>query len=176
MGHKNYDAVDYIVTLCASCASHLKHGVPKLVRDYAPEKAAAFAAKVIPFSAFMNDVVGIAPGPGAGKKTAFHSPCHLCRGLDIHKAPHEVIEKSGNQYVPTAEEETCCGFGGSFSTTFPAVSREILSRKLDDVQDSGAELLVTECPGCVLQLRGGAVKQGRKFKVCHLAELLYPSS
>jgi iron-sulfur cluster protein len=176
MGHKNYDAVDYIVTLCASCASHLTHGVPKLVRDYAPEKAAAFAAKVIPFSAFMNDVVGIAPGPGAGKKAAFHSPCHLCRGLDIHKAPHEVIEKSGNQYVPTAEEETCCGFGGSFSTTFPAVSREILSRKLDDVQDSGAEILVTECPGCVLQLRGGVVKQGRKFTVCHLAELLYPSS
>ncbi|HKJ98742.1 MAG TPA: LUD domain-containing protein [Desulfotignum sp.] len=174
MGRKSYDAVDYIVTLCASCASHLTHGVPKLVRDYAPEKAAAFAAKVIPFSAFMNDVVGIAPGSGSGKKIAFHSPCHLCRGLDIHKAPHEVIEKSGNQYVSTAEEETCCGFGGSFSTTFPAVSREILSRKLDDVQDSGAEILVTECPGCVLQLRGGAVKQGRKLTVCHLSELLYP--
>ncbi|HKK99589.1 MAG TPA: LUD domain-containing protein [Desulfotignum sp.] len=180
MGRNNYDAVHYIVTLCASCASHLRHGVPKLVRDYAPEKAAAFADKVVPFSVFMNDILGIAPeagaGADAGRKTAFHSPCHLCRGLGVHDSPHELIEKSGNQYVPTDEEETCCGFGGSFSTTFPAVSNEILTRKLDDVTGSGADLLVTECPGCVLQLRGGAVKQGRKLTVCHLAELLYPSS
>jgi Fe-S oxidoreductase len=150
--------------------------VPKLVKDYAPGKAAAFAAKVLPFSVFMNDIAGIQSRPGAGRKTAFHSPCHLCRGLDIHNAPHEVIEKSGNRYVPTTEEETCCGFGGGFSATFPAVSREILIRKLDDVQSAKAEILATECPGCVLQLRGGTVRQGREFTVCHLAELLYPDS
>jgi Fe-S oxidoreductase len=171
---KDYDGVDYIVTLCASCASHLAHGVPKLVKDYAPEKAAAFAKKVVPFSVFMNDILGLDPVPGPGRKTAFHSPCHLCRGMDVHQAPCDLIEKSGNQYVPTDEEETCCGFGGSFSTTFPAVSREILTRKLDDVMASGADLLVTECPGCVLQLKGGADRQGRALSVCHIAELLFP--
>ncbi|MGM0394222.1 MAG: L-lactate dehydrogenase (quinone) large subunit LdhH [Thermodesulfobacteriota bacterium] len=170
----NYDDVDYIVTLCASCASHLTHGVPKLVKDYAPEKAAAFAKKVVPFSVFMNDIVGIDPAPGPGRKTAFHSPCHLCRGMDVHQAPRDLIEKSGNRYIPTEEEETCCGFGGSFSTTFPAVSREILTRKLDDVAASNADLLVTECPGCVLQLKGGAAQQGRDISVCHIAELLFP--
>jgi iron-sulfur cluster protein len=178
MGRKEYDAVDYIVTLCASCASHLTHGVPRLVKNYAPEKAAAFAKKVVPFSVFMNDIVGIEPdlraGSDGGRNTAFHSPCHLCRGLGVHQAPHELIEKSGNHYVPTAEEETCCGFGGSFSTTFPAVSREILTKKLDDVTASGADRLVTECPGCVLQLRGGAARQGRDITVCHLSELLFP--
>jgi Fe-S oxidoreductase len=70
--------------------------------------------------------------------------------------------------------QSCCGFGGSFSTTFPAVSREILTRKLDDVMASKADLLVTECPGCVLQLKGGAVQQGRDISVCHIAELLFP--
>ena len=108
------------------------------------------------------------------KKTAFHSPCHLCRGLDVHQAPRDLIEKSGNRYIPMAEEQTCCGFGGNFSTTFPAVSREILTRKLDDVTDTDADLLVTECPGCVLQLKGGATKQGREITVCHLSELLFP--
>jgi Fe-S oxidoreductase len=171
---RDYDGVDYIVTLCASCASHLTHGVPKLVKDYAPEKAAAFAKKVVPFSVFMNDIVGIEPATCAGRKTAFHSPCHLCRGMDVHQAPRDLIEKSGNPYIPTEEEETCCGFGGSFSTTFPAVSREILTRKLDDVAGSGAEILVTECPGCVLQLKGGAAQQGRDITVCHIAELLFP--
>jgi Fe-S oxidoreductase len=171
---RDYDGVDYIVTLCASCASHLTHGVPKLVKDYAPEKAAAFAKKVVPFSVFMNDIVRIDPVPGPGRKTAFHSPCHLCRGLDVHQSPCDLIEKSGNQYIPTEEEATCCGFGGSFSTTFPAVSREILTRKLDDVAASNADLLVTECPGCVLQLKGGAAQQGRDISVCHIAELMFP--
>ncbi|MEX1302881.1 MAG: L-lactate dehydrogenase (quinone) large subunit LdhH [Desulfotignum sp.] len=170
----NYDGVDYIVTLCASCASHLTHGVPKLVKDYAPEKAAAFAKKVVPFSVFLNDILGFDPVPGPGRNTAFHSPCHLCRGMDVHQAPRDLIDKSGNRYVPTEEEETCCGFGGSFSTTFPAVSREILTRKLDDVTAANADLLVTECPGCVLQLKGGAAQQGRDISVCHLSELLFP--
>lgn len=169
-----HEDVDYIVTLCASCASHLKHGVPKLVKKYAPEKAARFAQKILSYSQFMANVVGLEPGQGTGRKVAFHSPCHLCRGLGEKKAPKKVIDASGNAYVPTAEEETCCGFGGSFSANFPAVSNEILTQKLDDVEQSGADLLVTECPGCVLQLRGGAVKQGRPIEVAHLAELLYP--
>jgi Fe-S oxidoreductase len=94
--------------------------------------------------------------------------------MDVHQAPRDLIDKSGNRYVATEEEETCCGFGGSFSTTFPAVSREILTRKLDDVTASGADQLVTECPGCVLQLKGGAAQQGRDLSVCHLSELLFP--
>ena len=166
--------VDYIVTLCASCASHLKHGAPKLVKNYSPKKAAAFADKVISYSQFMANVTGIEPKAGQGKKVAFHSPCHLCRGLGEKESPKTVIDRSGNSYVPTAEEETCCGFGGSFSANFPGVSNEILTQKLDDVETSGADLLVTECPGCVMQLRGGALKQGRDIDVAHLAELLYP--
>ncbi|WDP90571.1 MAG: LUD domain-containing protein [Desulfobacter sp.] len=169
-----HEDVDYIVTLCASCASHLKHGAPKLVKEYAPGKAAEFSDKVLSYSQFMADVVGIQPKTGEGKKIAFHSPCHLCRGLGEKEAPKKVIAASGNDYLSTEEEETCCGFGGSFSVNFPSVSKEILTKKLDDVENCGAELLVTECPGCVMQLRGGALKQGRDIKVAHLSELLYP--
>lgn len=165
------EQVDYIVTLCASCGSHLKNSLPDLVKDFAPKKAALFAKKIIPFSQFMNKIVGVAPMEGAGRKTAFHSPCHLCRGLGVKQDPKDLINKSGNCYVATLEEETCCGFGGSFSANFPAVSHEILTKKLSDVEKSGADLLVTECPGCVMQLRGGALKQGRDIQVIHLSEL-----
>ncbi len=165
------EQVDYIVTLCASCGSHLKNSLPDLVQKYAPKKAAQFAKKIIPFSQFMNTVVGVDPIKGKGRKTAFHSPCHLCRGLGVKQAPKDLINKSGNRYVATLEEETCCGFGGSFSANFPAVSHEILTQKLADVEKSGADLLVTECPGCVMQLRGGALKQGRDIRVIHLSEL-----
>ncbi len=170
---KQYD-VDYIVTLCASCASHLKNSVPSLAGDFLNQDAENFAKKIIPFSVFMNKIVGqktIQKTPKA-KKTAWHSPCHLCRGLGIKDDPKELIKKSGNIYIQCDEEETCCGFGGTYSAKFPTISKEILLNKLDDVKKSGTDILVTECPGCVMQLRGGAVKHHYNFKVLHIAELI----
>ena len=88
------------------------------------------------------------------------------------QAPHELIAKGGYTFVPAAEEETCCGFGGTYSSKFPTISAQILSRKLDDARSTGADLLVTECPGCVMQLRGGAMKRQDPIEVLHLAEAL----
>lgn len=122
----------------------------------------------------MNQVAGVDQTPGQGCKVAFHSPCHLGRGLGVKEDPRQLIVRSGNTYLKTREEEVCCGFGGSFSANFPAVSREILTGKLADVEAFGADLLVTECPGCVMQLRGGALQQGRNIQVIHLSELLNP--
>ena len=169
----NLAGVDHIVTLCASCASHLKHGVPDLVQEQAPSQCRIFSDKILSYSQLMAQADVELPQAKIGKQTAFHSPCHLCRGMKEKTAPQALIDQSGNSYVPTQEEETCCGFGGSFSANFPAVSREILKRKLTDVERSGAEVLVTECPGCVMQLRGGAKKQDRSFQVIHLSELLF---
>jgi Fe-S oxidoreductase len=76
------------------------------------------------------------------------------------------------QFVPAAEEETCCGFGGTYSSKFPRISSQILALKLADFEKTGAEVLVTECPGCVMQLRGGAQKAGMPIQVLHLAEIL----
>ncbi len=182
---KHYE-LDYIITLCASCASHLTHAVPWLLSGSYSDDAREFADKVMPFSRFINSVlmkqsdniIDNIKEPlfknkfNINKRVSWHSPCHLCRGLGIKDDPKELIAKSNNTFVQAKEEETCCGFGGSFSANFPAISREILTRKLDDVENTGAELLVTECPGCVMQLRGGALNQNRKFKVIHLAELL----
>jgi iron-sulfur cluster protein len=170
------DAVDAIVTLCASCANHLKTGYLKIFENdpvMAP-KARRFADKVQPFSAFFNEVIGAdaQSSPAIGRKCTYHAPCHLCRGLGVRQAPRELITKAGMAFVPAEEEETCCGFGGTYSSKFPNISAEILSRKLDDARQTGAEVLVTECPGCIMQLRGGARKRGDRLEVMHIAEAL----
>ena len=74
--------------------------------------------------------------------------------------------------MPAAEEETCCGFGGTYSSKFPNISAEILSKKLDDIHKTDAQVLMTECPGCVMQLRGGVKKRGGTIQVKHIAEAL----
>ncbi len=170
------DRVDYVVTLCASCASHLKKSYPKLLaaRPSLAIKARQLSEKILPFSSFCDDVLKLKASQfnQGGTKMTYHAPCHLCRGLGVKKAPHNLMRKSGYEFVPAAEEETCCGFGGTYSANFPSISSEILAKKLEDAQGTGADILVTECPGCVMQLRGGALKQGMDLKVMHLSEVL----
>ncbi|MDR3640071.1 MAG: LUD domain-containing protein [Humidesulfovibrio sp.] len=167
---------DYILTMCASCASHLKHGYPQILADDATmsEKARQFADKIIDFSSFVHDVLKVQPEDFTkdGRKTTYHAPCHLCRGLGVTKAPRELMTTGGLDYIPCEEEEVCCGFGGTFSMKFPELSAELLKKKLANAERTGAELLLTDCPGCVMQLRGGLEAKGSSMQARHIAEAL----
>lgn len=167
--------VDYILTLCPSCASHLKH-YPKLFPKGDKDNLLAqrFADRIIDYSSFMKDVLQIEAKDFRSTATAaaYHAPCHLCRGLDVHDAPRKLLSIGGLEYVPTKEEEVCCGFGGSYSVKFPHISSQILKHKLDAIEESGADVLVTDCPGCVMQIRGGLAKRGSKVRVRHMSEIL----
>ena len=163
---------DAIVTLCASCASHLKHGYANLLGD----EAAAFSAKVTDFSSFVNDRIGLdsLKIENGGEKIAYHASCHLCRGLGVKEAPRAII-KAAADYSPSSEEESCCGFGGSFSAKFPEISAELMRKKLANISASGAKRLVLDCPGCAMQIGGGADRQKLDIRVSHIAELLADS-
>lgn len=166
---------DFIVTLCASCGSHLKENYVRLLAEVPAlgVKAAQLRHKTIDFSSFVTGVLGVSSEEFhyTGKKVAYHSPCHLCRGLGVTKEPRELLETAGLEYVGSKDENVCCGFGGSYSIDFPEISAELLKRKLDCAESTGAEVLVTDCPGCVLQLRGGMEKRGGRMQVKHIAEI-----
>ena len=149
---------DAIVTLCASCASHLKHWYATTLGA----EAEAFSAKVMDFSSFVHDKLGLTEKDFSRLdwKVAYHASCHLCRELG---AAH---------YTPTPEEESCCGFGGSWSMKFPAISRELMHKKLDNACSGDATHLALDCPGCTIQLRGGADREKRNIQVVHVAEVL----
>ncbi len=122
----------------------------------------------------MVNVLKVAPKDFIQNQTrvAYHSPCHLCRGLNVTREPRDLLKTAGLNYTPAKDEDVCCGFGGSYSLEFPEISSEILSQKLDHVEATGAEVLVTDCPGCVLQLRGGMDKRNSRVKVRHIAEIV----
>ena len=170
---ENYD---YILTLCASCGSHLKHNGFKIFKKDSDwlGNLKEFSDKIIDFSSFMVNVLDVSSEEfkATHKKVAYHAPCHLCRGLHVTAEPRKLIQLAGYTYVRSKDEDVCCGFGGSYSIDFPEISAEILKKKLDNVEDTPAELLVTDCPGCVLQLRGGMDKRRGKIQVKHIAELL----
>ncbi|MDL2316130.1 LUD domain-containing protein [Desulfovibrio sp. OttesenSCG-928-A18] len=166
---------DYIVSLCASCASHMKHGYPRILREHAEMAAEVrrYAGLVRDFSSFARDVLDLneADLRNDAERVCYHAPCHLCRGMEVTEQPRELMRFAG-EYRQTPEEDVCCGFGGSYSMKFPEISARIMEKKLDGLEGSGASVLVTDCPGCVMQLRGGEEKRGNTLKVEHMAEFL----
>jgi len=66
----------------------------------------------------------------------------------------------------------CCGMGGSYSLKLPEISAPILERKLNNIKQTCATLVVMDCPGCVMQIRGGLDKDGAEIKVEHTVQLL----
>lgn len=165
---------DYIVTLCASCASHLSHAYPKILKDDSMlAEAQEFGSKVIDFSSFVHDVLGMKAEDfdRSDEKVAYHSSCHLCRGLKVKDAPRELIDDAAH-YAPGAEEDVCCGFGGTYSMKFPEISANLLNKKIKNITDTGATRLVVDCPGCVMQIKGGMEKNKKDVKVQHISELL----
>lgn len=166
---------DYIVTLCASCASHLKHNYPNILKNHGNMifETEQFVEKIKDFSSFAHDVLGLGEEDFAksSEGVCYHSPCHECRGLGVTEQPRALLNAAAG-YKPAEEEDVCCGFGGTYSVKFPEISAQILENKLNKLEASGASTLVTSCPGCVMQLRGGEEKRGRKLKVEHMAEFL----
>ena len=170
------DQYDYILVLCASCASHLKENYPKLLTETfeVPAAVKEMSDKIIDFSSFMTDVLKVKSSEfrPSGKKVTYHSPCHLCRGLGVIEQPRQLLKTAGFNYIPSEDEDVCCGFGGSFSVDFPEISSKLLNNKLDTAEATKADYLVTDCPGCVMQIKGGMDKRGAKIEVMHIAEML----
>jgi Fe-S oxidoreductase len=72
-----------------------------------------------------------------------------------------------------AHADRCCGFGGSYSfTSHPEIARSILADKLRDIEGSGASCVAMDCPGCMMQIRGGLEKSGAAVRAAHTISLL----
>jgi iron-sulfur cluster protein len=167
--------LDYIVTLCPSCANFLKNRYLELLTDY-PEKEPeikAFTEKVIDFSSLMRNVLKLeaADLSPSAEKAGYHSSCHLIHALKVSSEPRELLGL-GASYVKTPLEDLCCGFGGLFSLKYPEESASLIKEKLDIYERAGVNTVVTDCPGCVIQLRGGSERRGRPMQAEHMAVFL----
>lgn len=163
----------YIVTGCPTCAMMLGERFPTLLAGTAwEERATKLSRKVIDFSQYAVDVLGISIDPIRAGSATYHDPCHQVRGLGTSDRSRALIAASGMELVEMVDSDECCGFAGSYSIKQPEISASMLDRKLGHVSDTGAGTLVTDCPGCILQLRGGLAHRGQPIEVCHTAQIV----
>ena len=109
-------------------------------------------------------------------KVTYHDPCHLGRHSGVFDAPRNVIKKiKGAELVEmerTRENSRCCGAGGGYKSQFNDFATAVAMERIRDAEATGAEILITCCPFCVLNLTQGAKKLGSNIKVMDLSQVL----
>ncbi|WP_353118333.1 (Fe-S)-binding protein [Nitratidesulfovibrio sp.] len=168
---------DYLVTPCATCTATIKEIWPKLMEDYpAPmrDQIRALHDKVMDVNQFVVDVLGVSPEAPAkgGVKVTFHDSCHMKKSLGVTSQPRALIGMNPKyELVEMAECDRCCGSGGSFNLYHYELSKQIGERKRDNILATGAQVVSTGCPACMLQMTDMLSQHGAKVAVKHSIEL-----
>lgn len=179
LARRNIDAVlagnyDAVITNAAGCGSTLKeydellHDDP----DYAA-KARRFAGLVRDVTEFLASIeLNLKMGP-LNATVTYQDSCHLAHGQKIRTAPRQLLARiPGLQFREMPFSDLCCGSAGIYNVVQNAMSMQILSRKMENVNLTGASLIATANPGCMLQLQAGVRLHGGTQRVLHVVELL----
>jgi glycolate oxidase iron-sulfur subunit len=171
--HKNcelFDSlhVDAVLTLCPGCNQTITKGYLSLMNST--------IEKVVDAGCFIYDqkIVTHNISFNRSKKMIYHDPCHLIHGLHIKNEPRSILMALNNGYLLESDDtNTCCGFGGIFRYNFPDLSLEIGQRRFENLIQTGADSIVTSCPGCVMQFEDIIKRNDRDTEVKHVVEILW---
>jgi len=135
-----------VLTPCAACGHTLKSTYPRLLSpDWPGGKFHVLDA--------LEFLAGAELGPLAplAKKVTYHDPCQLRWGQKIAQQPRDLLSRCA-RYIEMPGAERCCGGGGAFSLFHPDIAGKIADRKARSIRESGADVVATACPGCMLLL------------------------
>ncbi len=103
----------------------------------------------------------------------YHDSCHLCHGQKISSQPRELLRAIPNlKLIELPEANWCCGSAGVYNLIQPEMANDLLQRKIEHIKSTGAQIVATGNPGCLLQLINGAKQQGLNLRVVHPITLL----
>ena len=163
-----------VVVPSGSCAAMMYHGA-LLEFEKEPDLPAVtqLGRRTWELCDYIVNGLGITSWGGHfDAKVAFHRSCHL-RGSGSTDAVYKLLRSiEGLQLVDFDEFEQCCGFGGTFSVTFPHISKAMGELKLNHLQAAKPDLIVSADMSCLMHLNGLAEKGGRPIKSLHVAQVL----
>jgi glycolate oxidase iron-sulfur subunit len=165
---------DAIVTNAAGCGSMLKE-YDHLFSPDEPEYARAVTFRgrmrdVTEFLATLGLTSALRSLPG---RVTYQDSCHLIHGQKVYEAPRALIKAiPGIEFVELPYKELCCGSAGVYNVTQTETSLELLADKMANAKKTGATIITTANPGCLLQMRAGAEIHQTNQEVIHVVELL----
>lgn len=179
MARRNIDAfdldqIDAIITNAGGCGAHLK-SYGHLLGD-----EPAYAARAREWDTKLRDIhewlceIGLRPPTGGRPRTVtYHESCHLCHGQRVSRQPREILRAiPGVRLVELPEAAWCCGSAGIYNITQPEMSARLLRRKMEMIGKTGATVVATANPGCLIQLTAGAESENTALVIRHPVSLL----
>ncbi len=166
----------FIVSPSGSCVDTVQHHFPELFLPGSAEHRLAVdaAARTYEFSQFLvHQVKATDVGARFPHKVTYHASCHLLRGLGVREEPKALLQAvRGLELIPLPGEETCCGFGGTFSVIYPEVSKAMMEAKIRAIDSTGADVVVAGDAGCIMNIAGGLRQAGSSVRAMHLIDIL----
>ncbi len=168
------DRFDAVIVNAAGCGAALKE-YDHLLKDDAAygERSEAFSAKVKDVVEFLGDQ-GLSAKPGRlDWRVTYQEPCHLAHAQRVTRQPRSLLAAiPGLTLLEMPESSLCCGSAGIYNLLQPEMSQQLLDRKLGNALSTGADVIVSANPGCMLQLSSGLRARGDDRTVMHLIEVL----
>ena len=169
---KNYP----IVVPSGSCAGMMKHHYPMLFEgDRNLQAVQQFSGRIVELSEFLVRTLNIQlKDHGQPIKVTWHSSCHALREMQIIEYSKSLIHQLHNvELVELQNEHECCGFGGTFAVKQPQISGAMVSDKVADIRQTGAERLLAGDCGCLMNISGAIDYQKIPLRSQHLAEFIW---
>ncbi|MDW7680647.1 MAG: (Fe-S)-binding protein, partial [bacterium] len=166
---------DVILSECGSCSSYLSE-YNDLFNDENlwADRAARFSKKVYDINQFLDQFKTQREFKSTQQiRVSYHDPCHLSHFMKITSEPRQLIKQIDSVvFEELPEANWCCGGAGTYNIAHHDISMKILRRKIDNLDRTEASLLLSSCPGCLVQLAYGVRKFNKQVVVKHVVQLL----
>ncbi|WED23710.1 (Fe-S)-binding protein [Vibrio sp. JC009] len=164
-----------IITPAGSCAASIKK-YPQYLADE-PEwaqRAQVIADRLFELTQFIVNELGLSDiGARLPGRAVYHPSCSLIRKLGVREEPLKLLANvEGLELLPIKNQETCCGFGGTFSVKMSEISGEMVKEKVRHISEVNPEYLIGADISCLINIAGRLSREGKPVKVMHIVDVL----
>ncbi len=171
----DFSDAEIVVVPSASCAGFIKNYYSKLFDNASNNKESlSFQSKVFELSDFLVNVLKVDDlGAKLDKKATYHDSCAALRECKIKMEPRKLLKNVvGLELIEIADNETCCGFGGTFAVKFEDISVAMGEQKAENAINTGAEILISTDLSCLMHINGILQMKETNLVSMHLADVL----
>ncbi|MCP4020431.1 MAG: (Fe-S)-binding protein [Desulfobacteraceae bacterium] len=173
------DAADTILVDCATCGTALKHEYPLFTETLGLDKTKVekIASKVEDIMSFIQKrfhLLSFTKDSIEKVKATYHIPCHLKNSFGSHEQAQTLLNRLPCiVYSPADNADQCCGGGGSFFYEYPEISKQMVTKKIEGVKATLADIWLTDCPVCRMNLAGN-MEEKNELQVVHPVKVIAP--
>ena len=172
---KDFPNDRYIVSPSASCVGMVKNYYPELFHNTVLHNEYKIIQKnIFELSDFLVNVLNVTDiGAKLNGSATYHDSCSGLREIGLKQEPRLLLSKvKGLEIREMADNETCCGFGGTFSVKYESIAVGMAEQKIMNAEATNADYIISTDLSCLMHMEGDLQKHGKKLKVMHLADVL----